>query len=113
MGEVTSTGPNGRSAGVFGLNDSETGKGMGVFGKHAGSGLGGNFQSAAGVGAACDGGTGTGGTFKGSSAALRLVPESAGTHPASGLPGALFVDSAHRLWFCQRGGNRATWKQIA
>ena len=113
IGEATSTSPNGLSAGVFGVSDSTTGNGMGVFGKHAGSGQGGHFQSAGGVGAACDGGIGRGGTFKGSSAALRLVPGSAGTHPVSGLAGDLFVDSAHRLWFCQQSGKRATWKKIA
>ncbi len=56
---------------------------------------------------------GRGGVFEGGLAAVRLAPSTAPTHPRGGQVGDLMVDSAHRLWFCKRGGNPARWKQLA
>jgi hypothetical protein len=58
-------------------------------------------------------GVGVGGEFAGSAGQIQLTPGKAGTHPASGKQGALYVDSRGRLWFCAKGGTRATWKQLA
>ena len=59
--------------------------------------------------------SGRGGSFQGGNkgAAVRLVPASAASHPASGARGDLFVDHSGRLWFCTHGGTTATWKQLA
>jgi hypothetical protein len=65
-----------------------------------GSGAGLEAVSAKGVGA----------TFEGKTAQVELVPSSESSHPSSGAPGQLFVDSGKRLWFC-RGGN--DWQQLA
>ena len=48
--------------------------------------------------------------LSGSGPQVRLQPSSLTTHPTKGKAGDLFVDSAHRLWFCQGG---TTWKQLA
>lgn len=53
---------------------------------------------------------GVGATFEGKTAQVQLVPSSDSSHPSSGDPGQLFVDSAKRLWFC-RGANN--WHQLA
>ena len=53
---------------------------------------------------------GRGGRFRGGAGAVTLVPTKAGTHPATGEPGDLYVDKQVRLWFC-RGG--ASWVQVA
>lgn len=79
-GQNSSTGP-----GVHAVN---TGTGVGVWGTSA---------------------TSRGGWFSGGAAQVRLVPAD-GAHPAAGLAGDLFVDSAKRLWFCKGGAN---WVQVA
>jgi hypothetical protein len=56
---------------------------------------------------------GRGGQFAGSAAPIRLVPSSTTSHPASGARGDLYVDNAGRLWFCQVGGNPATWRLVS
>jgi hypothetical protein len=53
---------------------------------------------------------GVGGRFEGKTAQVQLVPSSDSSHPSSGAPGQLFVDSGNRLWFC-RGGS--SWQQLA
>ena len=53
---------------------------------------------------------GAGGKFQGKTAAVVLQPSTASTHPASGVAGALFVDSTKRLWFCKGG---TSWHQVA
>jgi hypothetical protein len=53
---------------------------------------------------------GRGGRFYGKKAQVRLDPSALATHPASGLAGDLFVDGAHRLWFCKGG---STWVKLA
>jgi hypothetical protein len=65
-----------------------------------GSGPGLEASSANGIGA----------TFAGKTGQVQLVPSADSSHPWSGAPGQLFVDSAKRLWFC-RGGNN--WQQLA
>ena len=54
--------------------------------------------------------TGRGGMFSGDAAQVRLVPNRAATHPASGSAGDLFMDASHRLWLCK---GTTHWKQIA
>jgi hypothetical protein len=84
------------AAGVRGNNFSS---GPGVYGVNTGTGVG-------VWGASADS---RGGWFSGGKAQVRLVP-AAGAHPASGLAGDVFVDSAKRLWFCKGGAN---WVQLA
>jgi hypothetical protein len=54
-----------------------------------------------------------GAVLSGGKAALKLTPTNTNSHPSGGQPGDLMVDRFHRFWFCQRGGNPATWKLIA
>jgi hypothetical protein len=56
---------------------------------------------------------GRGGLFAGDRAQVRLLPSGKATHPRNGARGDLFVDSSGRLWYCSKGGPRATWKQLA
>ncbi len=59
---------------------------------------------------------GRGGQFSGGLAPLRLVPGSTPSHLWVGAAGDLYVDSNHRLWFCQKAHTPtvpATWKQLA
>jgi hypothetical protein len=70
-----------------------------------------NIGTGAGVHAASSGGRG--GVFSGGLAQLRLTPGSKSTHPAGGERGDLYADSTGRLWFCKKGGAKATWHQIA
>jgi hypothetical protein len=53
---------------------------------------------------------GIGGKFSGQVAPIQLVPSSAGSHPAKGSAGQLFVDHSNRLWFCKGG---TSWHQLA
>jgi hypothetical protein len=89
------------------VGDSATGPAVGGF---ASSGIGvfGTSDSGPGVKAASVNGRGL--VASGKTAQMRLLPNAASTHPASGLPGDLFVDSANRLWFCKSG---TTWVQLA
>ena len=57
--------------------------------------------------------SGRGGVFQGEAAAIRLTPSTSHSHPRNGQVGDLMLDASHRLWFCKRGGNPATWKQLA
>ena len=75
-----------------------------------GNGAGVISYSAYGTGIVATAGNGRGGIFTGSVAALQLMPSTAPTHPATGQPGDLFVDAAHRLWYCLGGSG---WKQLA
>jgi hypothetical protein len=52
---------------------------------------------------------GVGARFQGKNAAIELIPSTAGTHPATGRPGQLFVDSRKRLWYCKGGTD---WKLV-
>jgi hypothetical protein len=57
---------------------------------------------------------GVGGVFEGTTANVTLRPvQGAATHPTAGATGSLFVDQTGRLWYCQAGGDPATWKQLA
>jgi hypothetical protein len=56
---------------------------------------------------------GRGGRFDGGAAQVQLSPGSRTTHPVSGSQGDLYADKLGRLWFCKKGGNHATWHQIA
>jgi len=95
-----SIGPSGGSgyAGVVG--DSNGNAGVAGF-TSAASRAAGEFTHTAG---------GRGGLFTGGKAQVRLVPGTAGTHPSGGSAGDLYVDSAHRLWFCKGSGK---WVQLA
>jgi hypothetical protein len=70
-------------------------------------------NSAAGDGVTGRSRNGRGGSFAGKAAALRLIPSTATDHPANGRTGDLFLDRTRRLWFCKRGGAKATWFQLA
>jgi hypothetical protein len=54
--------------------------------------------------------TGRGAILSGKVAQLRLQPSAAGTHPASGAAGDLFLDSSARLWLCQ---GATAWVRVA
>ncbi len=64
----------------------------------------------AGYGIIARAGTGVGGYFAGPRANLRLAPATAGSHPAVGVVGDVFVDRSARLWFCKGG---TAWVQLA
>src|SRR5262249_51836910 len=115
---------NGTGRGIFVNVDNTTSGATAVFGKTIGTGeaVTGGISNAASSASAIFGGTsgsgaavegksakGVGGKFTGKTAQIQLVPSSASTHPTSGQPGQLFVDSIHRLWYCITG-NR--WKQL-
>jgi hypothetical protein len=131
-GVMGSTTPGGFSAAVRGQNNGTGGLGLGVWGSHAGSGWGGYFTSASGIGLNAVGGSGTGVNATGATgvtalgdtigvaassttgrgvvaagtaAQIQLTPGSAGTHPASGAAGDIYVDSTAQPWFCQGGAN--------
>jgi len=53
---------------------------------------------------------GVGASFVGKTAQVQLVPSSDASHPVSGGAGQLFVDSAHRLWYCRCGHD---WQRLA
>jgi hypothetical protein len=59
-GVISSTSPGGFSTGVRGQNNGTGGSGIGVWGSQAGSGWGGYFTSASGIGVNVSGGTGIG-----------------------------------------------------
>lgn len=134
-GVITNTSPGSFSSAVRAENKGTGSLGLGVWGSHAGSGWGGYFTSDSGIGVNAAGGTGigvnaTGSTgvqaqgdtlavfassfgrgvvASGSVAPLQLTPGGASTHPDSGEPGDIYVDSAARAWFC-RGGD--TWVEL-
>ena len=56
---------------------------------------------------------GRGGVFSGATAQVQLVPGADSSHPKGGKQGDLYADKTGRLWFCKKGGNTATWHQIA
>ena len=80
-----------------------------------GKGVTGTSSSNTGVAGTSATGTGVtgkgkrGGVFSGTAAGIQLTPQ-AGSHPASGSKGDLFVDHNTHLWFC-RGGT--TWVRLA
>lgn len=92
---------------ITGVND---GAGIGVWGENKNT-------TAAGIGVVGVGNkAGRGGRFAGGVANLQLTPGTSSTHPTTGKAGDLFVDSAARLWYCQKSSNgstAATWKQLA
>jgi len=91
-----------KGAGVAGASTS----GKGVTGaSHSNTGV----QGTSGTGNGVTGKGKRGGVFSGAAAAIQLTP-SAGSHPASGSKGDLFVDHNTHLWFC-RGGT--TWVKLA
>lgn len=101
-----STSPTNINGTITGVN---AGNGIGVWGEQRGTGAG---FGLVGVG----GKAGRGAQLTGGAAQLRMVPGSAATHPTTGKAGDFFVDSANRLWFCQKpssGSTAATWKQLA
>lgn len=129
-GILTSTTPGSFSSAVRGENSGTGGLGIGVWGSQAGSGWGGYFTSASGIGLNASGGSGTGVNANGatgvtalgattgvvasstggrglvaagSAAQIQLTPGSAATHPTSGAAGDIYVDSSARPWFCQGG----------
>ena len=93
-GAATVEGPGVRGTGSVGV------EGVGSVGMNA-EGRGGPGISARGA---------RGGVFAGNIAQLRLEPADSPTHPALGEAGDLFVDRAHRLWFCAGGRE---WTRIA
>jgi hypothetical protein len=101
-----STSPTNINGTITGVN---AGNGTGVWGEQRGTGAG---FGLVGVG----GKAGRGAQLAGGAAQLRMVPGTAATHPTTGKAGDFFVDSANRLWFCQKassGSTAATWKQLA
>jgi hypothetical protein len=58
-------------------------------------------------------GTNRGGIFSGNAAHVHFTPGPLSTHPINGEQGDLYADKTGRLWFCKKGGNKATWHQIA
>lgn len=108
---LSASGSNGADA-IHGASD----KGSGVAGSStSGKGVTGTSSSSTGVAGTSVTGTGVtgkgkrGGVFSGTAAGIQLTPQ-AGSHPASGSKGDLFVDHNTHLWFC-RGGT--TWVQLA
>jgi hypothetical protein len=53
---------------------------------------------------------GVGAIFRGKTAQVQLIPSARASHPTEGSSGQLFVDAAHRLWFCQGGTD---WHRLA
>jgi hypothetical protein len=101
-----STSPTNINGTITGVN---AGNGTGVWGEQRGTGAGFGLVGVAGK-------TGRGAQLTGGAAQLRMVPGAAGTHPTTGKAGDFFVDSANRLWFCQKpssASTAATWKQLA
>jgi hypothetical protein len=92
---------DGNGHGVYSHLESESNASAALRGKTLGTGAGVDASSALGVG----------GKFSGKTAQLYLVPSAtAGTHPAKGSPGQLFVDKYKRLWYCK---STSTWIQLA
>ena len=136
-GELTNVNAAAGSAAVRGQNDGVTPDGAGMWGSHAGSGVGGLFtvQSGAGTGVLgqtlsstgtgnavhgqafglgagvrADSAHGRGAVLSGKAAQLRLIPSSSPTHPSTGTAGDLFLDKSLRLWLCT---GRKSWKRLA
>ena len=112
-GIANATDPSSVAVGLSGSTATTGTGGAGVHGSHAGAGPGGSFSSASGFGVFASGNDGRGGSFGGKAANIRLRPSNANSHPVSGQAGDLSVDKANRLWYCKRGGNKATWVQLA
>ena len=91
---------NGTGSAVNAHVDNATSAGSAVHARTNGIGTGITASSAHGIG----------GKFSGKVAPIQLVPSSAGSHPAKGSAGQLFVDHSNRLWFCKGGAN---WRQLA
>src|SRR5207237_1895150 len=87
-----STSPTNINGTITGVN---AGNGTGVWGEQRGLGPGFGLVGVAGK-------SGRGAQLTGGAAQLRMVPGTAGTHPTTGKAGDFFVDSANRLWFCQK-----------
>ena len=111
-GIANPTDPSSIAVGVSGSTATTGTGGAGVQGTHAGAGPGGTFSSASGYGVYASGNNGRGGSFGGKTANIRLRPNTAHSHPVSGQAGDLFVDKANRLWYCKKGGTKATWVQL-
>jgi hypothetical protein len=71
-GLISSTSPGASSTGVRGQNNGTGGLGIGVWGSQAGSGWGGYFTSASGIGVLANGGSGTGISTSGGTSALTI-----------------------------------------
>jgi hypothetical protein len=71
-GLISSTSPGASSTGVRGQNNGTGGLGIGVWGSQAGSGWGGYFTSASGIGVLASGGSGTGISTSGGTSALTI-----------------------------------------
>lgn len=99
---VTATSTGNTKGAVTGVNN---GRGAGVWGHQPNT----SSTEAAVVGWS-EGVSGRGGRFRGKAAQVRLMPGLTPSHPASGLAGDLYVDSANRLWFC---AGATSWKQLA
>lgn len=86
----------------------------GVIGETLGTGPGVSGETE-GVGPGVSGNSklGRGVVAQGLLAQLRLTPSTKENHPATGLPGDLFVDASRRLWFCKQGGTKPKWVQLA
>src|SRR5262249_23681136 len=111
------TAQNGATIGVAGESFSSGGTGVRAWASGGGTGLYGFSgpvfpvgKAPRNVGVEGSAPSGHGGGFSGGKAQVRLVPSKDATHPASGLPGDLFLDKHSRLWLCKDG---TTWKQVA
>lgn len=136
LGVLTSTSPGSYSAAVRGQNNGTGGLGIGVWGSHAGSGWGGYFTAAAGIGVNAAGGSGTGVNANGAmgvtalgdtvgvaasstggrgvvaagnAAQIQLTPGGGASPPNSGRTGDIYVDATGRPLFCAGG---TTWQLL-
>lgn len=94
-------------------NPANSNASIGAATKGTGAALYGVQSSPTATGAAVvgtAGAKGRGGKFSGGASSVTLVPSTGATHPPSGAPGDLYVDSTKRLWFCK---GATTWKQLA
>jgi hypothetical protein len=87
LGHITSTSPGGFSSAVRGQNDGTGGLGIGVWGSQAGSGWGGYFTSASGIGVNASGGTGTGVNASGGTAGVTASSAGVGVQAAGKTAG--------------------------
>jgi hypothetical protein len=114
-GTITSTAPGAGSAAVYGQNSSTSTNGSGVYGTHAGGGVGvlGTAPSGSGVSGSSTGGYGV--SAQGGLAPLYLTPASTHGHPTSGAHqrGELLVDAIGTLFLCVTAGTPGSWKKVS
>jgi len=113
-GEVPNYGyaVRGRAGAGFGVHGEASGAGTGVHGQSAtGFGVSGSSTKAVAV----SGQGRIGGEFKGTRAAIRLVPADIVGAPttSSHRRGELMCDKNGQLWFCTTDGTPGTWVTIA